>query len=204
MSVETEERLEPRNYNAAMKFMVSSGQVSTSAIQRQFDLGYNAAAELIERFEANAIISKPNEAGRRRILIHLPDVEFCQRKEVPSDDPLEREAEEAMEAAMGKAETPGKGHNSGDTGTGAAVADGDYLNQTAKQKLRLTIQRIEALEADRKEVGEQIKEVKAEAKALGYDVRAINDVIKIRKQDRQERQEREAILETYLDALGEL
>jgi uncharacterized protein (UPF0335 family) len=80
----------------------------------------------------------------------------------------------------------------------------DNLSETARDKLRLTIERIERLEEEKKEVAEQIKEVYGEAKALGYDTKALRRVIQLRKQDRQERQEQEAILEVYLDAIGEL
>lgn len=80
----------------------------------------------------------------------------------------------------------------------------DNLSETARDKLRLTVERIERLEEEKREVSEQIKEVYGEAKALGYDTKALRTVVKLRKQDRQERQEQEAILEVYLDALGEL
>jgi len=61
----------------------------------------------------------------------------------------------------------------------------DNLTDAARDKLRLTVERIER-------------------KALGYDTKALRSVIRLRKQDRQERAEQEAILEVYLDALGEL
>ena len=80
----------------------------------------------------------------------------------------------------------------------------DNLTEAARDKLRLTVERIERLEEEKKEVAEQIKEVYGEAKALGYDIKALRTVIKLRKQDRDERAEQEAILEVYMDALGEL
>lgn len=80
----------------------------------------------------------------------------------------------------------------------------DNLSETARDKLRLTVERIERLEEERKEVSEQIREVYGEAKAIGYDTKAIREVIRLRKKDRAERAEQEAILEVYLDALGEL
>ncbi len=80
----------------------------------------------------------------------------------------------------------------------------ENLNDAARDKLRLTVERIERLEEEKKEIAEQIKEVYGEAKSLGYDTKALRTVIRMRKQDRQERQEQEAILEVYLDALGEL
>lgn len=80
----------------------------------------------------------------------------------------------------------------------------DNLTAAARDKLKLTVERIERLEEERREVAEQIKEVYGEAKALGYDTKALREVIKLRKKDRDERAEQEAILEVYLDALGEL
>ena len=80
----------------------------------------------------------------------------------------------------------------------------DNLTEAAREKLRLTDERIERLEEEKKEIAEQIKEVYGEAKALGYDTKALRTVIKLRKQDRDERAEQEAILEVYMDALGEL
>ena len=77
------------------------------------------------------------------------------------------------------------------------------LSDTAREKLRLTVERIERLEEEKKEVAEQIKDVYAEAKALGYDTKILRQVVKLRKQDRDERQEQESLLETYMIALGE-
>lgn len=78
------------------------------------------------------------------------------------------------------------------------------LTETAREKLRLTVARIERLEEEKKEVADQIKEVYGEAKALGYDTKALREVIRKRKQDRREREEQEAILDVYLMALGEI
>lgn len=78
------------------------------------------------------------------------------------------------------------------------------LTETAREKLRQTVARIERLEEEKKEVAEQIKEVYGEAKALGYDTKALRQVVRMRKQDRREREEQEAILDVYLLALGEI
>lgn len=80
----------------------------------------------------------------------------------------------------------------------------DNLSETARDKLRLTIERIENLEEEKREIAEQIKDVYGEAKALGYDTKALRRVVTLRKMDRDERNEQDAILEVYLDALGEL
>lgn len=78
------------------------------------------------------------------------------------------------------------------------------LTETAREKLRQTVARIERLEEEKAELASQIKEVYGEAKAFGYDVKALRDLIRMRKTDRAEREEQEAILDVYLLALGEI
>lgn len=78
------------------------------------------------------------------------------------------------------------------------------LNEATKEKLRQTVARIERLEDEKAEIAQQVKDVYAEAKAFGFDVKALRDLIKIRRQDRQEREEREMVLDVYLLALGEI
>ena len=89
------------------------------------------------------------------------------------------------------------------------MADADEItNETAQTvaagQLRSFIERIERLEEDKKTVADDIKEVYAEAKGNGYDVKVLRKVVAIRKQDQNERLEQEAVLDTYMAALGML
>lgn len=77
------------------------------------------------------------------------------------------------------------------------------IDETTREKLRQTVAKIERLEEEKKEVAEQIKDVYAEAKALGFDTKALRQVVRLRKIDKAERDEQEMVLETYLIALGE-
>ena len=70
--------------------------------------------------------------------------------------------------------------------------------------LRAFIERIERLEEEKKALSDDIRDVYAEAKGNGFDVKALRVVVRLRKQDINERKEQEAILETYLHALGML
>jgi len=72
----------------------------------------------------------------------------------------------------------------------------------AKDQLKAIVERIEHLEEEKKAISDDIRDVYAEAKGNGYDVTALRTVIRLRKQDKDERAEQEAILETYLHALG--
>ena len=78
----------------------------------------------------------------------------------------------------------------------------DVLNTAAQTRLKTIIERIERLEEDKAAVMNDIKEVFAEAKGEGFDVKILRKVVRLRKQDKAKRQEEEAILDLYLAALG--
>lgn len=86
----------------------------------------------------------------------------------------------------------------------AAFSNPDVLTASAQGRLRAIIERIERLEEDKAAVMGDIKEVFAEAKGEGYDVKTLRKVVRIRKQDKAKRQEEEAILDLYLSAVGEV
>lgn len=69
-------------------------------------------------------------------------------------------------------------------------------------ELRQFIERVERLEAEKKDIADSQKEVFAEAKARGYDTKVMRKVIALRKRNREEIQEEEAILGIYMEALG--
>ncbi|MCO6185047.1 DUF2312 domain-containing protein [Rhizobium sp. L1K21] len=74
----------------------------------------------------------------------------------------------------------------------------------ARDQLRAFIERIERLEEEKKTIADDIKDVYGEAKGMGYDTKIMRKVISLRKKDAQERMEEEAVLDTYLMALGML
>lgn len=69
-------------------------------------------------------------------------------------------------------------------------------------QLRSIIERIETLEEDKRAIAEQIKEVYAEAKGNGFDPKILRKIVSLRKKDLEERQEEEAMLDLYMQALG--
>jgi len=75
-------------------------------------------------------------------------------------------------------------------------------DSVAGDQLRSFLERIERLAEEKAAIAADIKEVKAEAKGNGFDVPILNKLLKIRKQDPNERMEQEAILELYMSALG--
>jgi uncharacterized protein (UPF0335 family) len=87
----------------------------------------------------------------------------------------------------------------------AAAHDDDRpATRFAKDQLKSIIERIEKLEEEKKATGDDIKEVYAEAKGNGFDIKALRTIVRLRKMDTDERREQEAVLETYMHALGML
>ena len=88
------------------------------------------------------------------------------------------------------------------------MPDGSPLSKKTKagpvsaERLKSFVERIEKLEEERGAIGSDIKDVYSEAKGVGFDTKILRKVIQIRKQDKDERMEQEAILDTYLQALG--
>ncbi|MDG1471236.1 GapR family DNA-binding domain-containing protein [Pseudosulfitobacter sp. SM2401] len=69
-------------------------------------------------------------------------------------------------------------------------------------ELRQFVERVERLDAEKKDLAEQQKEVMAEAKSRGYDTKVLRKIISLRKRDQNDIAEEEAILEMYKEALG--
>lgn len=74
----------------------------------------------------------------------------------------------------------------------------------AADRLRSIVQRIERLEEEKQALAQDIREVYAEAKGAGFDTKILRQVIRLRKLERAERQEQEALIELYQQALGML
>ena len=89
------------------------------------------------------------------------------------------------------------------TSAAAAVQD-EPATKFAKDQLKAIIERIERLEEEKKTISDDIRDVYAEAKGNGFDIKTLRVVVRLRKQDINERKEQEALLETYLHALGML
>jgi uncharacterized protein (UPF0335 family) len=74
----------------------------------------------------------------------------------------------------------------------------------AKDQLKAFVERIERLEEEKKTISDDIRDVYAESKANGFDVKALRAIVRLRKIEPTEREEQDAILETYMHALGML
>lgn len=153
------------------------------------------------------------------------------RKTITSSelDTMNPEDQKAALDALRDDQRPGKGHNSGsivETPDGATITmpSGEQFHLTDRQldeaakrvaagariggvsadQLQSIISRVERLEEEKAGLAADIRDVFAEAKGNGFDVKAIRAIIKMRKKDVSEREEEEAILDSYMNALGML
>ena len=78
------------------------------------------------------------------------------------------------------------------------------LQATAQKQLRQLVEQIERLEEEKKQLASDIRDKYLEAKAVGFDVKVLRQVVRLRKKSQEERQEEETVLEVYMHALGML
>jgi uncharacterized protein (UPF0335 family) len=85
----------------------------------------------------------------------------------------------------------------------SAAAESDKpATRFAKDQLKAVIERIERLEEEKKATADDIRDVYAEAKGNGFDIKALRSVVRLRKLDTDERREQQEVLDTYMHALG--
>jgi uncharacterized protein (UPF0335 family) len=85
---------------------------------------------------------------------------------------------------------------------GSAVSNKTKAGPIAADRLKSFVERIEKLEEERKAIGGDIRDVYSEAKGVGYDVKTMRKIVSLRKMDAADRDEQEALLDTYKHALG--
>jgi uncharacterized protein (UPF0335 family) len=86
--------------------------------------------------------------------------------------------------------------------TGGSRSTSANAGAVAGERLKSFIERIERLEEEKRALAEDIKEVYSEAKGAGFDVKTMRQIVRLRKLDEDDRDEREALLDTYLRAIG--
>jgi len=176
-------QLPDEHYEGALALVLLQQKSSTSWLQRQLGIGYNTASQLIERMERNGIVGAPDHVGRREILL-APDPENGPALVEMAQRAIARRAQATVDTQI---EIP---------------VDLPNENRKADDKLRLLIERVERLEEEKKGVGDDIKDVYLEAKAVGYDTKIMRQIVRLRKMQPDDRKEMEAILDLYKAALG--
>lgn len=163
-------------YEAAVNLIKENQRTSVSYIQRKLKIGYTTASAIIEQLQEDGIVSTPDNLGRREVLIAPKDDpnlgKVLKRKDVPDEPVLEPVAEKDAEVG------------------GIAV-----------DRLRSLIERIERLQEEAQGIASDIRDIFAEAKSAGFDVKIMRECIKQRKMNAADRDEQEYLLETYKKAL---
>jgi uncharacterized protein (UPF0335 family) len=199
-------------YFRAAALVVKEGKASTSFVQRHLAIGYNKASRLMDRLEEQGIVSAADHIGKREVAtVETIRAAIALQAAIPEDADRDAIVEalagasddiaaKALKSAHKKQrESQGKPPMKADPEFDQA-ADSSY--RATAGELRQFVERIERLEAEKKDIAEQIREVYAESKSRGYDQKALRAVIGLRKRDKDEIAEHEAVLEMYKEALG--
>lgn len=166
----------------AAETVIESQKASTSYLQRKLSIGYNRAARLMESLENLGVVTTSDHVGHRDVVL----------TEVPNTLRIAAATATAMKGAK---KPPMK-----NTAEDDEVTEKAY-RVTAKE-LRQFVERIERLDAEKKDLAEQQAEVFAESKSRGYDTKVLRKVIALRKRSKDDIAEEEAVLEMYKEALG--
>jgi uncharacterized protein (UPF0335 family) len=181
------------NYARAVAIVREFGKASVSHIQRRMNIGYNAAARLMERMEEAGVVSKPNHVGKRTVLGVEPTISVSGPDGTMTPPVPMSVFKEAMDKVA-------RGPHADTASQFPAVNDHNYA--VAADELRQFIERFEQLEAEKKDVAEQQKELMAEAKGRGYDTKVMKKVVALRKRKPDDIAEEESMMEMYKAALG--
>lgn len=163
-------------YDLAVSYVSSGQRTSIGRIQSGLKVSYNVASAIMDQLESDGIVSKPDCRGRREVLTFKKDNPNLGKVLKQKTD----DAEPVMEPVAQK-----------DAEVGGIAAD----------RLRSLIERIERLQEEAKGIAADIRDVFAEAKSAGFDVKIMRECIKQRKMRAADRDEREFLIDTYKKAL---
>jgi len=201
----------------AVKITLEHDKISTSFLQRSLKIGYNRAALIIEQLEQLDIVSKPDEDGKRiatakaRKLLALSKKIFSIANETGAspkyilDKAKEFAGIESLDTEQGIESLNISNHAKEKC---KQVISKDPQDNTkdvggvAGARLLSFVERIERLEQEKSAIMEDIKEVYAEAKGVGFDVKTMRKIVKLRKMDSEKRSEEETLLDLYSQAVG--
>lgn len=193
--IEAANEREAELFDAAARLVIKEQKASVAFIQRHLQLNHNTASRIMSMLEEANIVSaavlgartvrvKTVEHYEKSVLVAERVADLSKNTGIPP--------EKIMAAAKAAA---GVGHNSGDN----APQD---TGGVSGQRLKSFMERIERLEEEKAGLAEDIKDIYAEAKAVGFDTKTIRNVIRLRKMDKEKRQEEEQLLELYKSAVG--
>lgn len=173
---------------AARYIVARENKASVSFIQRHLQIGYNRASILMEKLEAEGSVSAADDTGKRTVSEKLAKAYGITQRIDEIAKATGTTPEKVFSTAQAKI-----GHNSGDP---------QEVGGVSGARLKAFLDRVERLEQEKAGIAEDIKEIYAEAKGTGYDIKTMRKLVRLRKMNTDKRREEEEILELYKAAVG--
>lgn len=184
---------------AARYVVAQAGKAGASLLQRNLQIGYNRAVLLLQMLENEGSISRASaEDTDYQVSEKLRRANEITQKIGDIAEATGTTPEKVFNTAKNKLdERPaGHGHNSGDE------PEAKDVGGVAGARLRSFLDRIERLEEEKSGIAEDIKDIFAEAKGVGFDVKTIRKILRLRKMEPEKRREEEELEELYKSAIG--
>lgn len=182
--------IEDSLYNNAVFLVKREGKASTSFIQRHLQIGYNRAARIMEQMEKEGVVSNIDNLGKRAVIGFEQKEDFNEGEIMSKAENLEQKEQARVDAE--KAQKPELPLEDNSTDIGGV----------AGKRLKSFLDRVERMEEEKKGIADDIKHIYAEAKAVGFDVKTMRKVLKLRKMETEKRREEEELMDLYCAAIG--
>lgn len=180
-------------YNDAVSLVKREGKASTSFIQRHLQIGYNRAARIMEQMEKEGVVGVVDSLGKRQVIGFEQRENLTEIEVMSKAENLEEQEQSRVDKKRGeKPDLP-------------IMEDADKTNDVggvAGKRLKSFLDRVERLEEEKKGLADDIKKIFAESKSVGFDVKTMRKILKLRAMPTDKRREEEELEELYRAALG--
>ena len=201
---------QPTEYDRAVDYARKKPSITAKQMAKDLGIGAGVAKGFITKMVTAKIVAPPNDLGRALVIAAPRDYAAVESRSaeivnlvVEVSDATGVNPVTLLNAARsGELQDAVDQLKAGREADAASISSDSVITGAAQTRLRTIVERIERLEEDRQVITADMKEVYAEAKGEGFDVKILRKVVSIRKKDKVKRDEEDALLDLYMSAIG--
>ena len=201
---------QPTEYDRAVDYARKKPSITAKQMAKDLGIGAGVAKGFIAKMVTAKIVAPPNDLGRSLVIAAPRDYAEVESRSaeivnlvVEVSDATGVNPVALLNAARsGELQDAVDQLKAGREAEAALISSDNVITGAAQTRLRTIVERIERLEEDRQVITADMKEVYAEAKGEGFDVKILRKVVSIRKKDKVKRDEEDALLDLYMSAIG--